>query len=158
MNPIPDPRPLTPSLGRNEADVLAAIVNSGGCWIGAREVSASISTPGRHVRERLVRYIVKDLIAGGHPIVSRSGNGGGFRYVTDPEEIELCRLRWMREAKSLLWKASRFDRSGTCARLVGQLEIATEESPHPQPLSRPAGEGGRRPGEGFRNADDGATP
>lgn len=115
------------TLDRNEADVLDAIQRSGGCWIGAREVSALVSTPERPIRERLVRYIVKDLIAGGFPIVSRSGSGGGFRYVTDPEEIELCCLRWKREAKSLLWKASRYDRSGTCARMAGQLEIEVGE-------------------------------
>lgn len=124
-----------------EEIVLEIIQNSGGCWIGAREVVRLFrdrTENERPMRERKVRYIVKALIAKGEPIVSRAGYGGGFRYVTDPEEIELCRLRWLREAKSLLWKASRFDRTGLAARLAGQLDLAVPDQKPTTKNQRPA--------------------
>lgn len=107
------------AMTESEAAVMAELVSAKGRPLHADDIGLRLG-----IRERGVRYIVKALVEDlGIPIVSEPGEGGGFRLVNDLLEIERCKRGLFKQAFSVLRRARSFDRTGTAARLAGQLEI-----------------------------------
>jgi len=107
---------------KNYADidnkVLFAIVRSRG-FISGREVAQKCG-----ITEREVRRVVKKLVEQyKYPIVSKSGDNGGYKYTNDPEELLRARNRLIKHAFSELDKARAFDKTGYVQKLQGQIEM-----------------------------------
>lgn len=103
-----------------ELRVLGAIRLSGNNFIGAAVLADLCGMDEREVR-RTVKLLVEKH---NQPIIARPGEGGGYKLVTDPEELRNYKLRLMAQAFTVLRRARCFDRSGTLKRLCGQLELA----------------------------------
>lgn len=136
--PVFDPDEL--HLTDDERLVLQVITRSGPNYTGARVVAQLTG-----IRERGVRYIVKDLIEKhGAPIVSMDGQGGGFKLETDPASLMNHYLKYTKTARSLLFRASRLVKSGAAARACGQLDMEIRQIARQLGVDDPADEERRK--------------
>ncbi len=70
---------------------------------------------------RAIRRRVFDLRRKGHPILSQSGIGGGYRYGRKPAEILACHKRLLREALSRIETAYALKKGKVLYRIKLQL-------------------------------------
>lgn len=92
-------------------------------WIPSLELAANTG-----IRERGVRYCIRALVIKGEPIATKSGPGGGFKFVEDAEELAASRDRLMKEARSIFYRLGRQQRSQILQELAGQERLSADSA------------------------------
>ena len=105
----------------DESAVLSLIVAAGGRMVPILELAAKTG-----IRERGVRYVIRDLVVRGEPIITQSGPGGGAAWCEDPAAFAAARARLRKEALALLWRLSAEERSGILEEIRGQMRMEEE--------------------------------